>query len=120
MLSSPYTFVTSLHQGAGWVILGVFLLGLLLLRVAKTERGSILTALGLFALSLGGVVLAGLLRQNGLTAPADYLWPFSIFAEGMCVIYLVDLAIFRVVMPAVRVRSPRILQDIVTGLAYVV
>jgi len=98
----------------------VLLLAVLLLQAAKMERRTVLKAVGFFGLSLAGLLVSLFLAANGLTGPAYFLRFFSILGEGMCLISLVGVAVFSVFLPAMRLRSPRILHDLIVGIAYIV
>jgi small-conductance mechanosensitive channel/CRP-like cAMP-binding protein len=104
----------------GFTILGVILLSVLLLRTAKKEQRTVLFVLGLFLLCIVGLLIAAALDADGLGLPAGYLRSLCIFGEGMCIICLIGTAVFRALLPAMRVNSPRILQDVVAAVAYIV
>lgn len=108
----------SFHPGAGTVTLAVAVLALLLWRVLKTERRSLLILVGLFTTAMVGQLTAGLLAGSGLPEVAVYVRQGSILAEGLCLISLATLGICRVVMPRLGFRSPRILQDVLQAAAY--
>lgn len=106
-----------LHPGAGYVIFSQALLSLFLWRTARQERRAVFTASGLFCLCIAVLALSRPLTEWGLSVAGGYLRSFSIFGEGMCLISTVGIAVFRVGLPAFRVRSPRILQDVVVGVS---
>jgi small-conductance mechanosensitive channel/CRP-like cAMP-binding protein len=110
----------SLHPGATAALLCVVLLVVLLIRGAPDERRSTLRALAGFVVSLVALAVARLLEAQQFTAAAGYLRSLAQYAEGLFVLYLATAAIFRVLLPAARLVTPRILQDVVSAAGYVV
>jgi small-conductance mechanosensitive channel/CRP-like cAMP-binding protein len=109
-----------IHAGSEIVIASVVALVVLLFLTARSERRSILVKTGLFVLCLVGLLIAALLKHQGLGDAADVVRGLSILGEGICVISLAGTALFRVVMPRLGLIQPRILQDVVVALTSVI
>ena len=103
----------SLHPGAGYTAIGVVLLAFLSARLAKAERRGVWTALGLFFLCLGLLAVAGALREVGLEGVAVSVRALALYAEGLCILYLGTVLLFRGLLPAAGVATPRIIHDVV-------
>ncbi|CAG0969545.1 Mechanosensitive channel MscK [Rhodocyclaceae bacterium] len=84
------------------------------------DRRSIGYTLGVFALCLAGQFTAGLLDARGLSTGASAAHEFFVIGSGMALIRLAGLCLFRLLLPAAGLRPPRIIEDIVVILAYVV
>ncbi len=116
---------TAAHMSAGvhWVALGFVLVALLLFAVVPAERARIRTALLLFLISFGGLLLAGALLHAGQTEQAEsYRWVawLSRFTLFVALINLASVLLFDLVLSAARLTPPRILRDVILALAYVV
>lgn len=109
------------HPGLGVTVAGFYVLAfLLLLFNRKKEIRGVLAVSALFTLCLAGLFTAGGLAAWGLHAPAGYLRSLALFGEGLCLIRLMGVAVFRFVLPAARFPLPRILQEVLVALAYVI
>jgi small-conductance mechanosensitive channel/CRP-like cAMP-binding protein len=107
----------SLDPGAVYLTLGVFLGALLLLRLApKTEKQKILLFTGLFGLCIAGLFLAAAIAAAALPRPAGYVRQFCILGEGLCIIGLAGVALFRWALPVARLPLPRIVQDVAVAI----
>src|SRR5687767_14598558 len=112
--------LTLLHPGAGYTLLLVALLTLFLRRYGKSERKSVMGAAVGFLVCLAVLAVAAGMAAAGFAEAAGYVRGIAVFGEGMCLIALAGIAVFRVLLPAARVSTPRILQDIATAGAYLV
>lgn len=107
------------HQGIGWLLPAVALMALVLLRAAPEARPPLFNTLLLFAASLAGLLLTALLFAGGIEAVAP-LRELFLLAEGMAVIRLAGLLLFRWLLPLLRLAPPRILEDMAVIAAYLV
>ncbi|MEW6646190.1 MAG: mechanosensitive ion channel family protein [Pseudomonadota bacterium] len=108
------------HQGLGWLLLAVVLLSLILLRAVPAARPTLFNTLLLFAVSLVGLLFSALLFASGLDAAAASLRELFLLIEGMAAIRLAGLALFRWLLPLLRLAPPRILEDMAVIAAYLV
>src|SRR5438132_795752 len=106
-----------LSPAAGWAIAGGLVVALLLLRAARSERRALLTVAGLLAACGVALLVAGALAANGLSLAAGPVRGIAIFCTGACLLSLVGIAVFRALLPAVGIDSPRILQDVLVTIA---
>ncbi len=94
-----------------------------LFAVLPRERLRIRTATVLYVLSLVGLFLAAVLAINGASpeGPA-YRWIrwASVLLQGIGVISVASIFIFDILLAAVRLRTPRIMRDLLLALAYIV
>jgi len=110
----------TLHVGVGYTVAAFLLVAFLVARRAREERKAVVVCLVLFLTSLG--LLAG---GNGLlsleeAAAGATLRNVGIYGEGLCFIYLAALLLFRVVLPALHVATPRIILDVAVATAALV
>lgn len=108
----------SLHPGAGYTLLAAFFAAAATARLAKTERRAALTAFGLLLACFGALALAGALRDAGLVVPAGYLRGIALYSEGLCLVYLSGVFLFRALLPILRLNTPHIVQDVVVAVAW--
>lgn len=110
----------SLHPGAGYTFLVMALTAFLTARLAKTERRNVGTAFSLFLTSLALLAAGGGLRDLGFEVAAASVRSIAILAEGLCVIYLTAVLVFRALLPLARLVTPRIIHDVVIAAAWVI
>ena len=91
----------------------------LLWRFLAVDRRSIGYTAGFFVLCLIGQLSAGALHAKGLHAGAATVHELFVVGSGMALIRLTGLFVFRLLMPGVGLRAPRIVEDILVILAYV-
>lgn len=108
------------HQGLGWLLLVVAVLALTLLRAVPATRPTLFNTLLLFGSSLAGLWLGAVLFVAGLETAASSLRELCLLVEGMAVIRLAGLALFRWWLPRLRLVPPRILEDMAVIAAYLV
>jgi small-conductance mechanosensitive channel len=90
------------------------LLGLALLAMRPPDRGSTRSALVLFGAAAIAEIAAIVADAQGAARPAGILGDIAVIAIGVVLIRLAGLFLFRVALPAVRVRVAQIAQDLVT------
>lgn len=105
-----------------WVLPGMLLVVLTLYIGLPDERRRVIAALFLFALSVGGLLIGSALLWLGLDGHPSYLAVRGItrFLESVAVTNLASIFVFCVAMPAIRLNPPRIMQDLILGIAYLV
>lgn len=104
-----------------WILAAVLLSALVLYAGLPRERRRVGAAVFLFALSVGGLLVGTLLLGLGLDKHPAYLAASSMarFLEAIAMVNLASVFLFCVALPAVRLETPRIMQDLVVGIAYV-
>ncbi len=104
------------------VLLGFIIAALVLLRVRPREVARVRAAALLFALGCVGVLLGGALLY---VISADHVAYVTIrgisrFLEIVAIVNLAGVFLFSVVLSALRFEAPRILQDLLSGVAYII
>jgi len=94
-------------------------LAFLLFHFHKDERGSILNTLGFFLACLSGQFISSLIHAMQLETAAAVLHEVFVIGGGIALIRLWGLLIFRTILPLVRLKPPRITEDIFVIIAYV-
>lgn len=94
-------------------------LAALLYHVRPEDRDTFRNTLVFFALGLVGQAASGLLRASDFTAAADVLLGAFKVVAAIAVIRLCGFAVFRALLPAIRMPLPRITEDLVITAAYV-
>jgi small-conductance mechanosensitive channel/CRP-like cAMP-binding protein len=86
---------------------------------APQERRRFVPAVVLTGLHLALLVVAGVLEARGSASVSVVRLPSRVF-HAMALVSMAGLVLFTVVLPRVRVRTPRILQDVVVAGASIV
>lgn len=108
------------REESPYVVSAALLLAALLWAWRPADRRSVGYTLGIFMLCLAGQLAAAVLVGRGLGAGAAAAHELLLVGAGMALIRLAGLFLFRVLLPAAGLRPPRIVEDIVVILAYVV
>ncbi len=103
-----------------YLYVGAALLALLLWRYLPADRRGIRNTVGLFLLGVAGQLIAGLMAAAGSRAGAATVYELGVVAAGLAIIRLGGLFVFRLLLPGAGLRAPRIVEDILVILAYVV
>ena len=93
---------------------------LLLFQFRPLDRRTLGNTLMLFAASLGGLVVSGIVYAMNFPATAGVLHELFTVTGGIALIRLLGLLLFRVLLPLVHAGAPRIIEDILVMAAYVV
>ena len=101
------------------VAIGFFLLAVILLRAKSVERAAVRSAAGLFSFSLLLVVVSHVARWSALTELATLLRVTALMIGGVAIVNLLRLLLFCVLLPTVRVLTPKILGDLLALLGYI-
>ncbi|MBV8658237.1 MAG: mechanosensitive ion channel, partial [Burkholderiales bacterium] len=105
-----------------WPILALLCVLMLvaLFQFRPSERRNVLLTVVFFAIGLGGLWLAGKLSELGIEHGGSILREVALVSLGMIVIRLWGLSLFRLILPAASLDLPRILEDLVVFVGYVV
>ncbi|MGH8751864.1 MAG: cyclic nucleotide-binding domain-containing protein [Burkholderiales bacterium] len=106
------------HQEAPYLLLLMFVMTVLLLRLRPALRRSVLGTLRFFLVSLFGMLLAGILHVVFSGIITSVLHQAFLIATGVAVIKLGALFTFRIALPLLRLHAARIVEDILTIVAY--
>src|SRR4051812_36384744 len=107
------------HPDQIWVIAGGLVLWLILRRLLPEGSQYVLKqTVAFFVLALLGQLGASLMRAMGWSTIAGGLYELTVIAAGIALIRFGGMLIFRWLMPALRIGTPRILEDITVVLAY--
>ena len=116
MLHIPF-----LSSEAPYTIIAVLLALLVILRPLKSLRRSFINTGVFFAACLIGDFIAGLLiAGQALNHVAGLLRQLAVFGEGLAVLRFGGLALFKVLLPRVRIQISSILADILVIISYVI
>ncbi len=85
----------------------------------RRERAAIRNTLVFFGLCLLAQLAGAALLAAGVARAGAILRDAAILATGIAIIRFAGLVLFRVALPAVRVATPRIVEDIIVVSAYV-
>ncbi|GBG12779.1 mechanosensitive ion channel protein MscS [Novimethylophilus kurashikiensis] len=107
------------HDGLGSLLLLVAALSLLMLHYRPSDRRSLFSTLLMLAFGLIGQLGAGFVSTRGFPAMAEGLHEAFRILEGLAVIRIFGMFIFRMLPPLVHLTPPRILEDIIVFLAYI-
>lgn len=102
-----------------WVVGLAAILSLVLLRRLPGERRVVADTGGFFLLCLAGQFIAAVIEAFGFRTGAATMHELFVIGSGLALIRLAGLFVFRVLLPAVRLQTPRILEDILVILGYI-
>ena len=91
-----------------------------LIRANDESRQSVIHTMWVYLGALAAQLVAGLLHMGGLDGAAAPLLNIAILVAGIALIRLSGMLAFRIVLPAARVATPRIAEDLVIILLYFV
>jgi small-conductance mechanosensitive channel/CRP-like cAMP-binding protein len=109
-------------RGYHWVVIG-FLVSAGVLTVWSPEgRKRIAGATTIFGLSVVGMLVAAAVATWGGRDTTAYKWirPIALLLEGMAIINLAGVLLFRVALRAIRLEPPPIVRDLLLAIAYIV
>jgi small-conductance mechanosensitive channel/CRP-like cAMP-binding protein len=93
--------------------------GLLLLRFNPADRRSVSHALILFIASLAGQYVSGMASHLGFATVGSWGRETFLILEGLAIIRLSAMFLFRLLLPRITLHPPRIMEDIIVFVAYV-
>ena len=94
-------------------------LALLFWLLRPADRGPLRHTVQFYLLSVAGQAAMALLAGAGLGMAGDLLRELFVIMAGIAVIRLWGLALFRLFLPVLRMRPPRILEDVLVIAGYV-
>jgi small-conductance mechanosensitive channel/CRP-like cAMP-binding protein len=106
-----------------WVMLGFVLGSLVLFAWVPAERARIRRSMLMFIVSFAGFLAAGGLISFGVAsngAPYRWLTFTARFIELVAIVNVASVLVFDIALGAAYVRLPRIMRDLLLGLAYLV
>jgi small-conductance mechanosensitive channel/CRP-like cAMP-binding protein len=106
-----------LHPGAGYTFAAFLLVAFLIARRAADERRAVGVCTALFVASLALLAGGNALVALGEAEAGGVLRNVGIYSEGLCLIYIAALLVFRVILPAARLQTPRIILDVAVAVA---
>jgi len=107
------------HQDIVYLAGIVMLAALVLYRFKPGVRRTLTNTLGFFLACLAGLFMSGVFAYLGFANAASALHEIFIVAEGMAVIRLTGLFVFRILLPLARLNPPSILEDMLVILIYI-
>ena len=116
------TTTAGLDGSFHWVLAGVIAAALALFVFLPRERPRVRAAVFLFVLAMIGLLVGGVLLGLGLEEHPAYLTirGSARFLVAVAIVNLAGVFVFGVALPAVRLEAPRIMQDLLVGIAYIV
>ena len=106
------------QQEALYLLIPMAVMTVLLLRFRPEERRDVTGTLRFFLVSLVGMLLTGILQVIFPGVITAVLYEAMLIVTGIAVIKLTSLFVFRIVLPVVRLHTARIVEDILTIIAY--
>lgn len=110
--------VNAWHEHALALTLLTTTAGLLLLHLKPGDRSSVGVTLAMFFIGLAGQFVSAFVSELGFTGAAAWMQESFLILEGLAVIRLYGMFLFRVLLPLVSLHPPRILEDILVFVAY--
>jgi len=110
----------SWHGESPFILGWVFICVIALIRQGDESRRNVKHTLAVFLAALAGQFVAGLLHMGGMDSSASPLFNIALLVAGIALIRLSGMLVFRVILPLVRLRPPRIVEDLVIIVLYFV
>jgi small-conductance mechanosensitive channel/CRP-like cAMP-binding protein len=104
---------------APWLLGMVLVLGALLWRARREDHRFVGNTIGLYLLSLTAQFVAGAIFAAGFGSAAAVVAEAGIIAGGVAAIRLWGMVLFRMVLPALRLQAPHIIEDLLVMIAYI-
>jgi small-conductance mechanosensitive channel/CRP-like cAMP-binding protein len=120
MSERDYSFTGLLHSEVGWLTVLALVLTVLLLRFRPSERAVYLNTLWLFLLGVFGQGLAIAFEALAFAGIASVLATIFRMVAAIAVIRLLGFIAFRLVLPQMGREWPRIIEDLVILVVYVI
>jgi small-conductance mechanosensitive channel len=107
------------HDDIATLLFLVAIIAVLFLRFRPNDRKTLVTTLLLLSLALVGQLASVFIELLGFMRIAASLHEAFLILEGLAVIRLIGVFVFRVVLPLLSFKPPRILEDILVFVVYV-
>ncbi|HEY3326523.1 MAG TPA: mechanosensitive ion channel family protein [Novimethylophilus sp.] len=107
------------HEDLLALLLLVGFIAVLVARYRPSDRHKLFSTLLLLGFSLLGQLAAGITAVTGFPTIGAGLLEAFLILEGITVISLLGLFVFRLALPLLRMNPPRILEDIAVFVAYI-
>jgi CRP-like cAMP-binding protein/small-conductance mechanosensitive channel len=101
------------------LLIMVVCIAVVLLHFRRDERASLVNTLAFFLACLFGQFVSGLLHALELARAAAVTHEVFVIGAGIAVIRLWGQLVFRIILPAIRLKPPRITEDIFVIIAYI-
>ena len=101
------------------LLIMVVCIAVVLLHFRREERASLVNTLAFFLVCLFGQFLSGLLHALEFARAAAVTHEVFVIGAGIAVIRLWGQLVFRIILPAIRLKPPRITEDIFVIIAYI-
>lgn len=101
------------------VLSTTLILGFLLLNYLKEDRKSVLNTLAFYLACLGLQFVSSIMYAMELNKAAGTFYEAAVIGAGIAVIRLWGLLVFRILLPPLRIKPPRIAEDIFVIIGYV-
>lgn len=102
-----------------WALAFTLTLGGLLFTLLRDDRRMIINSLELYGFCVFGKFVSACVQAFGLHGGAEIIHEIFVVGSGLIMIYLCGLLLFRLVFPLIRLRAPRIVEDLLLFVAYV-
>ncbi len=103
-----------------WLVGLVLVLVVLLARFRPHERSAYFNTLALFVFGMAGQFASASVQTMDYPRVAEVLFAVFVVLTSVAVVRLFGFAVFRLLLPLVHLRTPRIVEDLVIAGAYVV
>jgi CRP-like cAMP-binding protein/small-conductance mechanosensitive channel len=101
------------------LLIMVVCIAVVLLHFRREERASLVNTLAFFLLCLFGQFVSGMLYALELARAAAVTHEVFVIGAGIAVIRLWGQLVFRIILPAIKLKPPRITEDIFVIIAYI-
>jgi small-conductance mechanosensitive channel len=119
-MNEPYSVSALLHSEVGWLTLLALALAVLLLRFRPAERSVYLNTLWLFLIGVFGQAAAIALDRLAFPDAAAVVSTIFRIVGSIALIRLAGFAFFRLLLPVIGRALPRIVEDVVILVLYVI
>ena len=119
-MNGDYSLEQLLHSEVGWLTVLALGLTALLLRFRPHERGVYLNTLWLFLIGVFGQALGFAFEALAFPVAGTVLYTLFRIVAAIAAIRLIGFTVFRLVLPMMGREWPRIIEDLVILVAYVV
>jgi len=118
LLELEFELLRGAHVGLQLPLL--LLAWMLVLRLPRAQREGLAGSLALYGLGLAALLAAGLALALEARSFAGSAREFGVLVQGLAGIRLGGMVLFRVVLPVLGLRPPRMVEDLATFAGYVV